>query len=96
MNVRYPLSLQKGFLLMIISISIAIIAILFALTLRFIIIRRFLNKTPAGWLSMIIAIIAIIAEGFALKFQGENTVITGFCTMIFSYMALTYQPKLIK
>ncbi len=79
---------------MIISVSIAIIAILFALTIRFIIIRRFLNKNQAGWLSMAIAVIAIIAEGFAMNFKGENTVITGFCTMIFSYMVLTYQPKI--
>ncbi len=79
---------------MIISISIAIIAVLFALTIRFIIFRRCFNKTQAGWTSMVIAVFAIIIEGFVMNFQGENTVITGFCSMVFCYMALTYQPKL--
>ena len=43
---------------------------------------------------MVIAVFAIIIEGFVMNFQGENTVITGFCSMVFCYMALTYQPKL--
>ena len=43
---------------------------------------------------MAIAIAAIIAEGFVMNFQGENTAITGFFTMIVCYTVLTYCPKL--
>ncbi len=79
---------------MIVSVSISAIAILFVLTIRFIIFRRIFTKTQAGWLSMIIAVIAIIAEGFVMNFQGEHTAITGFFTMIVCYTILTYCPKL--
>lgn len=72
-----------------VAISIAVLFVLVAIILRYMVFQQPTDKIKASWVSFALAVVATTVFTLISNGEQQDTLITGFATMLVSYNVLS-------